>query len=303
MLNLTRFVADDSFVMLNRLIPRKGSKPVQRCSGRFYRYSPACGEGRRSRRRALAGFATSLWEITMSRELIARAETILGYSFRDSALLVTSFTHSSSAGTRLESNERLEFLGDAVLGSVVCETLYRSYAEWLEGDLTKVKSNIVSRRICALIADEIGLTSLLILGNGIDTAHRLPTSLRAAVYEAVIGAIYLDGGYEPAKDFILRSAASQIEMCARPDNRENFKSALQQHVQRWLSATPRYDTLDEQGPDHSKCFEVCVVINHERFPSAWGPSKKEAEQEAARRALDILLSEGRLPQHSEGTET
>jgi ribonuclease-3 len=238
----------------------------------------------------------------VSRELIARAEDLLGHTFRDSTLLVTSLTHSSSAGTRLESNERLEFLGDAVLGAVVCENLYRKYASWLEGDLTKVKSNIVSRRICALIADEIGLTNLLILGNGIDTALRLPTSLRAAVYEAVIGAIYLDGGYDAAKDFILRTAATQIETCARPDNRENYKSALQQHVQRWLTATPRYETLDEQGPDHSKCFEVCVVINHERFPSAWGPSKKEAEQEAARRALDILVTEGRIPQHTTGTE-
>lgn len=231
----------------------------------------------------------------MSRDLVARAEEILGYTFHDPALLVTSLTHSSSAGTRVESNERLEFLGDAILGAVVCETLYRTYADWLEGDLTKVKSNIVSRRVCALISDEMGLTSQLILGNGIDTEHRLPTSLRAAVYEAVIGAIYLDGGFEPAKEFILRTSALHIDRCARPDNRENFKSALQQHVQRCLAATPRYETLDEQGPDHSKCFEVCVVINHERFPSAWGPSKKEAEQEAARRALDILVCDGRLP--------
>lgn len=247
--------------------------------------------------RATAGFATGLWDSAMSLELVARAEELLGHRFSDPSLLITSLTHSSIAGTRVESNERLEFLGDSILGAVVCETLYRQFGDWMEGDLTKVKSNVVSRRVCALISDEIELTKLLILGNGIDAELRLPTSLRAAVYEAVIGAIYLDAGFEPAKAFILRTAAAHIETCARPDNRENYKSALQQHVQRWLLATPRYETLDEQGPDHSKCFEVCVVIHQERFPSAWGPSKKEAEQEAARRALDILVAEGRLPKN------
>lgn len=132
------------------------------------------------------------------------------------------------------------------------------------------------------IADEIGLTRLLILGNGIDARDDLPTSLRAAVFEAVIGALYLDGGFEVAKQFILRTVSNLIETCATGENHENHKSALQQYAQRWLSATPRYEALDEQGPDHCKCFEVCVVIGNQRFPGAWGPSKKEAEQEAAR---------------------
>lgn len=231
----------------------------------------------------------------MSQDVIVRAEQLLGYRFTDSSLLITALTHSSGANTRVESNERLEFLGDAILGAVVCTTLYRRFETWLEGDLTKVKSNVVSRRTCAEIADAIGLTDLLILGNGIDGRHRLPTSLRAAVYESVIGGIYLDGGLEAAKTFILKTAADHIETYAQPDNRENYKSALQQFVQRCMAATPRYETLDEQGPDHSKCFEMCVVINNERFPSAWGPTKKEAEQEAARRALDLLTTKGRRP--------
>ena len=224
----------------------------------------------------------------------ACAEEIVGRSFRNRDLLVKALTHSSIADTRLASNERLELLGDAVLGLVVCEELYRRFDDWLEGDLTKAKSIIVSRRVCAAVADEVGLTRLLILGNGIDARSTLPTSLRAAVYESVIGALFLDGGLEPAKNFILRSVSHYISDCAEAENRENHKSALQQYAQRELGSTPQYETLDEQGPDHSKCFEVCVVVAGERFPSAWGPNKKEAEQEAARRALDILLERDRL---------
>jgi len=221
-------------------------------------------------------------------EITARTEQLLGYSFRDHDLLVTSLTHSSVANSRVESNERLEFLGDAVLGMVVCEELYRRFGDWLEGDLTKVKSVVVSRRICAEIADEIGLTELLILGNGVGVKAALPTSLRAAVFEAVIGAMFVDGGLDPAKRFILATMSAHLDRSAASQTHDNFKSALQQFAQRELSATPHYEILDEQGPDHSKCFEICVVIGGERFPSAWGPSKKEAEQEAAKRALETI---------------
>lgn len=216
------------------------------------------------------------------------AQQILGYEFRDPTLLTTALTHSSVANTRLESNERLELLGDAVLGMVICEELFRRFEDWLEGDLTRVKSTLVSRRVCAQVSDATGLTSLLILGNGIEAGSRLPVSVRAAVLESVVGAVYVDGGLEPAKQFILRSMADQINKCVAGESHDNFKSALQQHTQRWMSATPYYLTLDEQGPDHSKCFEVCVVINGRRFPSAWGPNKKHAEQEAARKAMEKL---------------
>jgi ribonuclease-3 len=224
----------------------------------------------------------------IKRDALAYAQDTVGHRFQDLELLYTALTHSSVADTRLDSNERLEFLGDAVLGMVVCDELYRRYANWLEGDLTKVKSAVVARRTCAKIADEAGLTSLLMLGNGIDGQGSLPTSVRAAVLEAVIGALFLDGGFETAKAFILRNVSHHIERCAASEDQENYKSALQQYAQRWLSATPHYEALDEQGPDHSKCFEICVVIAGHRYPSAWGPSKKEAEQEAARRALAIL---------------
>lgn len=221
-------------------------------------------------------------------EATAQAERIVGYRFSQPGLLLTALTHSSVANSRVESNERLEFLGDSVLGMVVCGELYDRFCSWLEGDLTKVKSIVVSRRVCAEIADKIGLTGLLILGNGVGVKHDLPTSLRAAVYEAVIGAIYLDGGLEPAREFIRSTVSSYLDRLADSQTHENYKSALQQYAQRHMCATPIYESLDEQGPDHSKCFEVCVVLGNERFPSAWGPSKKEAEQAAARKALEAL---------------
>jgi ribonuclease-3 len=221
-------------------------------------------------------------------EKLAIAQELIGHRFSDQDLLHTALTHASVADSRLQSNERLEFLGDAVLGMVVCEELYRRFENWLEGDLTKVKSVVVSRRVCAEVADETGLSKLLILGNGIDSSSRLPTSVRAAVYEAIIGAVFLDGGIEVARNFILTTMGPHIDKRSASTNHGNFKSALQQFVQRNLSSTPQYEALDEQGPDHSKCFEISVVIDGKRYPSAWGPSKKEAEQEAARLALESL---------------
>jgi ribonuclease-3 len=226
--------------------------------------------------------------VVKESDLLARAEEVLGHSFDDPSMLLVSLTHSSIAETRLHSNERLEFLGDAVLGLVVCEELYRRFPDWLEGDLTKVKSAVVSRHTCAVISDEIGLTDLLILGKGVAGRESLPLSLRAAVFESVVGALLIDGGFEAATRFIVDRVSPHIDEAAQSADQGNHKSALQQYAQRWLSATPLYETLDEQGPDHSKCFEVCVAINGERFPSAWGPSKKAAEQKAAKRTLELL---------------
>ncbi|MGB0715035.1 MAG: ribonuclease III [Phycisphaerae bacterium] len=226
------------------------------------------------------------------QDTIQAAQRIIGHNFNDADLLLTALTHASVADSRLQSNERLEFLGDAILGMVVCEDLYRRFENWLEGDLTKVKSVVVSRRVCAEVADETGLSKLLILGNGIDANSHLPRSVRAAVYEAIIGALYIDGGLEIAREFILSTMDRHIQERSTCSTHGNFKSALQQYVQRHLSVTPQYEALDEQGPDHSKCFEISVVISGKRFPSAWGPSKKEAEQEAARLALEVLENAG-----------
>ena len=216
---------------------------------------------------------------------LRKCQELLQYHFNNPDLLALALTHSSVASTRLESNERLEFLGDAVLGVVVCNWLYENQFELLEGDMTKIKSLVVSRHTCAIIAEETGLSLLLTLGKGMAGAGALPQSVSAAVFEAIIGAIFVDGGMDGAAEFVLRHVCPKIEEAIEDEHKRNFKSILQQHAQRRWSTTPEYQLLDEKGPDHSKCFEVAVVIRGNHFPSAWGASKKEAEQESARRAL------------------
>jgi ribonuclease III len=210
---------------------------------------------------------------------------VLGYRFRDAKLLTSALTHASIAGHRLESNERLEFLGDAVLGFVVSEYLFLNFPNDLEGQMTKIKSAVVSRKICATIASGLGLGAMLNLGKGMSGRPNLPTSISAAALESIIAAIYLDGGTEPARQFILQHLTPIIDELVESAHQHNFKSVLQQYAQKCMPGTPEYLVLDEKGPDHSKCFEVCAVIHGQRFTSAWANSKKEAEQKAALLAL------------------
>jgi ribonuclease-3 len=216
------------------------------------------------------------------------AEKILGYKFKNPDLLKESLTHASIADNRLLSNERMEFLGDAVLDLIVCEALYLRFPEYLEGDLTKIKSAVVSRRTCAEVSNETGLTDLLITGKGIQSRSAMPSSLAAAVYESITAALYLDGGFEVVKEYVLRTMTPKIDEIASDTHHQNYKAVLQQHAQKILGGTPMYELLDEKGPDHSKCFEVCVVVDGKRYNSAWGPNKKMAEQKAALFALEEL---------------
>jgi ribonuclease-3 len=215
----------------------------------------------------------------------SRTERKIGYAFHDRSLLAKAMVHASIASSRLESNERLEFLGDAILGMVICDYLFRSFPGALEGELTKIKSNVVSRRTCAEIAVEIGLDEELLLGKGMGSRENLPHSLAAAAFEAVIGAMYLDGGLEFAAPFVLRHLAGRIDRAARLGHQHNFKSVLQQALQRSGACNPSYLVLDERGPDHAKCFQICVEVSGRRFPGCWGTSKKTAEQQAALTAL------------------
>ncbi len=224
----------------------------------------------------------------MTEETRQRAEEVLQYKFKDVRLLEEALTHASIADSRLKSNERMEFLGDAVLDLIVCEDLYKRFPEYLEGDLTKIKSAVVSRRTCAEISNETGLTDLLITGKGISSRQPLPSSLAAAVYESVVAAIYFDGGFEAVKEYVLRTITPKIEAIAANAHQMNYKAVLQQHAQKLFGATPIYELLDEKGPDHSKCFEVGVAIDGRRFTTAWGPNKKTAEQKAALMALEEL---------------
>jgi len=228
---------------------------------------------------------------------ILAAEQLLGHRFADKDLLVKALTHASVADTRLESNERLEFLGDAVLGLVVCEYLHQKYGDLLEGELTKIKSSVVSRRTCADIAGAMGLDELLRLGKGLADRHSLPKSVLAAVYESLIGALHVDGGIDIARKFILKGMKETIKRAAGSGHQYNFKSVLQQTAQEELGQQPQYLVLDEKGPDHAKCFEVCVELGARRFQSCWGASKKQAEQQAA---LEALLELGFAERRDDG---
>jgi ribonuclease-3 len=223
-------------------------------------------------------------EVNVREQLLQRCQETLQYTFEDVSLLRTALTHSSIAPTRAESNERMEFLGDVVLGLVICQKLYDDYPLFLEGQLTKVKSAVVSRLICGIVARDLHLDDFLQVGKGF-SRQSLPSSLSAAVLESIIGAIYLDGGLEPAREFVLRTMQDQINTVIANQHARNYKSILQQHLQQKWNTTPEYELLDEKGPDHAKAFEVCVVCDGQRFGSAWANNKKTAEQLAAQAAL------------------
>ncbi len=247
---------------------------------------------------APARWSSFVWlsdqDYLVKSDALSITQSIIDYRFKDPARLELSLRHASATPTRLQSNERLEFLGDVILGLVVCERLFKNHPDLEEGEMTKIKSAVVSRNTCAKISKSLGLCDQLILGKGMPSPSKLPGSVSAAVFEAVIGAIYLDGGLQSARKFILKNVQFYIDEALANEHQYNFKSMLQQAIQRRLNSTPEYKVLDEKGPDHSKCFEICAVIQDKHYPSAWGGSKKTAEQEAARRALIELnlLDEG-----------
>jgi ribonuclease III len=218
-------------------------------------------------------------------------EERIGYKFSDGNLLHSALTHASGAEHRLASNERMEFLGDSILGAVVCELLYHQFPDYLEGDLTRIKSIVVSRQTCAKISQALGMQEFLILGKGMTTHPTIPSSLLADVFESLVAAIYLDGGMEAAKSFILKNIIPEIELAADGESGCNYKSVLQQVAQREHGTTPTYQLMDEKGPDHSKCFKIAAQVGSSQFQAAWGRNKKEAEQRAARNALSQLGGE------------
>ena len=224
-------------------------------------------------------------------EILHECQTALGYVFKQPELLQAALTHASGAETRLHSNERMEFLGDTVLGLVVCERLYHRFPEYMEGDMTKIKSVVVSRRTCARMARELKIEEYIIMGKGLYHGVALPSNVMADLFESLIGAIFLDGGVDPARDFILKYMGPEIDSVAEEAHGGNFKSVLQQIAQKEFGDTPQYPLLDEKGPDHSKCFKVAALIGRQYYPGAWGKNKKEAEQKAAMNALAQINGE------------
>ncbi len=221
-------------------------------------------------------------------EVLEQCQRILEYRFENLQLLDEALTHASCSSNRRDSNERLEFLGDAVLGLIICERGYQQFPLWLEGQLTILKSSVVSRKTCAEVSNKTGLTDLIRVGPGMDKPGRLPSSLAAGVFESVVGAIYLDGGFEAARVFILRHMQSWIDHYADDGHQLNFKSLLQQYAQREYGCTPTYEVIAEEGPDHKKTFQIRVSMQGQLYPACAGHTKKETEQEAARLALITL---------------
>ncbi len=217
-------------------------------------------------------------ELTTSREaeILEECQTTIGYTFHQPELLRAALTHASGANTRLASNERLEFLGDSVLGLVTVEELYQRFPQYQEGDLTKIKSAVVSRRTCARFSKELNLGGFMFLGRGMNShAGKVPANLLADVYESLVGAIFLDGGYDAAKPFILRQLMPEIEAVAENGLGGNFKSQLQQVARAAsLNLTPQYVMLDEKGPDHSKCFKIAAVIGRAHLPRRLGSDQE-----------------------------
>ncbi|HIJ52746.1 MAG TPA: ribonuclease III [Planctomycetes bacterium] len=236
----------------------------------------------------------------MNEETQQQIEQVIDYKFSNRDLLTRAFTHSSAADDRFLSNERLEFLGDSVLALVTCQILFERFPGYLEGDLTKIKSMLVSRDTCSEVAGQLGLQRFLKVGKGLASDRALSGSLAAGLLEAIIAAIYIDGGLDHARSFILTTFAPLIDQADAEQTQGNFKSLLQEHAQQRLNATPVYELLDEKGPDHDKCFEAQVFVGDRHFLSAWGRSKKEAEQKAALNALvELGLLESALPDHND----
>jgi len=225
-------------------------------------------------------------------------ERRLGYRFRDRGLLEHALTHRSKAhedpSGGVIDNESLEFLGDAVLGMVVAEALFRTFPAFSEGQKSKVKSAIVSTLSLAELAEAFGLGEHMILGRGEEkTGGRRKQALLADTYEALIAAIYLDGGLEAARDFILRELGDAIEEARQPEYfGRDHKSALQEQLQALGRPLPLYRIAGEIGPDHRKFFHVEVVVGDAILAQGTGRTKKEAEQEAAKAALARLTSNG-----------
>lgn len=219
----------------------------------------------------------------------------IGYRFRDRGLLEHALTHKSRAAEDasggVADNESLEFLGDAVLGLVVAEALFRRYPDYTEGQKSKIKAAVVSTQSLARHAELLKLGDHLILGRGEEkTGGRFKQALLADAYEALIAGIYLDGGLEAAAAFLMRELGEALEAGVAPGFAQDYKSALQERLQALGRPLPEYRVSGEAGPDHRKIFSVDVLVAGTLLGSASGRAKKEAEQEAARMALQRLSS-------------
>jgi ribonuclease-3 len=263
------------------------------------RTSSASGSsGKRSQSATSAGNDLAATNIDPAQwQTLLDCEQRIGYRFEDKSLIFEALTHASSVDRRLNSYERMEFLGDSILGFIVCEFLYKNYVRWDEGELTKVKSIVVSRHACAQMGIQLGLAEFLSVGKGIGALNKVPGSLLANAFEALIAAIYLDGGLEPVRNFLMPIVRQQVDSAMEGELVINYKSELQHYVQKRFGLPPVYLVLGTRGPDHEKQFQIAAKIIKRTFLPAWGRNKKEAEQRAAANALAEIA--GKIPPYPE----
>ncbi len=223
--------------------------------------------------------------------MIKDLEAAIGYKFKNITLLQNALAHSSYANERwhdsLKSNERLEFLGDSILGMVVAEHLYRNFPDRPEGELTRMRADMVCETSLAAVAEQVGLGAHLLLGHGEEAGGgRNRASILADAVESVIAASFLDGGMAAACSFIDRFVLSRVPV--QQLTNKDYKTALQELVQQKKNQTITYRLVGESGPDHDKTFLVEVSLNGRVTGQGCGTSKKRAEQDAARAALEQL---------------
>ncbi len=230
----------------------------------------------------------------MSEQDIVELEKRLGYLFKKKELLIEALTHRSFSHENPDKadvyNERLEFLGDSVLGFVIVEYLFLCKSQFTESVMAKTKSYLVKESVLSEIASSISLGKYLRLGKGeVATGGRTKRSLLADAVEAILGAVYLDGGYKKAKELILRLFKEKIDTILSSGEFHDFKTELQEKTQLLFSTIPEYKMIKQEGEEHKKFFTVEVYITGKKFGRGYGKSKKEAETIAAKEAIYKLL--------------
>lgn len=239
--------------------------------------------------------STLATQAVVGHATVASLEQILGHQFKDRSLLQQAFVHRSYLHEKpqytLGSNERLEFLGDALLNYAIASELFQGFPEEPEGTLTKLRAGVVQGDTLARVAREMGLGQYLLLGRGEElSGGRERASNLACTYEAVVGAILMDAGEANAKEFTLRTLAGALKAVTQGALGADYKSQLQEYCQANLRKGPSYKVIAEEGPPHARRFKVEVRVDDEALGSGSGPSRQQAEKEAARIALTALQS-------------
>ena len=221
----------------------------------------------------------------MDDKLLKECQGRVGHQFEDPAFLIRALTHGSAKTDEAPSNERYEFLGDAILGMVISALLFADAEDLDEGRMTKIKAQVVNRRSLEEVAERIGLRDYIIVGKMFEDRGSISASIIADAVEAIIAAVYLDAGLDAAIDFVVRHFKDAVTEARQSPGMKDYKSLLGQWAQRQHACNPIYRITDTEGPDHQLVFSVKVLINQETLAEAKGSSKKSAEQEAARLAL------------------